>query len=183
MKQKLLRIFLLFCILIFIAITSAAEIYRWTDENGKVIFGDKPPRGKTATAVRIENTKNSGAQFASPAQIKNFERRAAQSRPLKAKPKKKVNADCRRYISKLNKVEIFLEHTNSPRDQLKARDLRKLAKGYCGNTRLTQKFSDAYCNNYRKKLNKTKIFLEHTSTSRDEQKVKDLQKQIARECQ
>lgn len=174
---------LIFAILLCSATINAAEVYRWTDDNGNVIFGDKPPKNKAATSVHIEHNKKSGTQFADPAQIKNFERGATKTQQRKSTPKKRIDADCRRYISQLNKVEIFLEHSNSPRDQLKARDLRKLAKNNCGDTRLTQKFSDSYCHNYRKKLEKISIFLEHTSTPLDEQKVKDLRKQIARECE
>lgn len=182
MKRTSRSAFLILCILLLSAATGTAGVYRWTDDNGTVIFGDTPPKDKTATAVRIENTKKSGATFANPKQIKSFERYAAKPHRNKPKPKKKISTDCRRYISKLNKVEIFLEHTDSPRDQLKARDLRRLAKKYCGATRLTQKFSDSYCNRYQKNLNKTEIFLEHTSSPRDEQKAKDLKSQIAREC-
>lgn len=180
MKKTLLPVFL--CVLLSGVTASAAEVYRWTDDNGKTMFGDKPPADKTATAVRIDHAQKSGAQFADPVQIKKFERSANKTRPAKKASKKKINANCRRYISQLNKVEIFLEHTNSPRDQLKARDLRKLASKNCGGTPLTQKFSDAYCKRYRRTLSKTEIFLEHTSSPRDEQKVKDLKKQLAREC-
>lgn len=182
MKKILLPGFLLSCMLLPGAASNAADVYQWTDDNGKTVFGDTPPQNKVATPVHIGNTKNSGAQFAKPAQVKDFERSANKVRPKKAASKKKIDADCRRYISQLNKVEIFLEHTDSPRDQLRARDLRKLIKKSCGKTRKIQKFSDSYCHRYQKKLRETTIFLEHTSNPRDEQKVVDLKKQIAREC-
>jgi Domain of unknown function (DUF4124) len=178
-----MKTFLLIVILCSLAGTSVAEVYRWTDDSGKIVFGDKPPKGKNATTVNIENTQKSGTQFANPEQIKNFERGANQARPNKPAPTKRINSDCRRYIGQLNKVEIFLEHTNSPRDQLKARDLRNLIKRSCGNTQLTQKFSDGYCNRYRRNLRKTEVFLEHTDSPRDRQKVADLQNQITRECE
>ncbi len=164
-----------------------AGVYRWKDDNGKTVFGDTPPKNKTATAVSIENTKNSGTQFATPEQTKNIERDARNRQHKKVtsasrQSRNNIDSYCRRYISELNKVEIYLQHTDTQRDQLKARDLRKLITKECAGNMLTKKFDDARCTRYRKDLSKTEIFLEHTSNPRDEQKVKDLQKQIAREC-
>jgi Domain of unknown function (DUF4124) len=177
-----MKAFLLLVVLYSLTDVGMAEVYRWTDDSGKVVFGDKPPKDKNATTVNIQNTQKSGTQFANPAQVKNFERSTTQSHPAQPAPAKRIDSDCRRYISQLNKVEVFLEHTNSPRDQLKARDLRKLIKRSCDNARLTQKFSDGYCNRYRRNLRKTEVFLQHTDSPRDRQKLKDLQKQIVREC-
>ena len=163
-----------------------AEVYRWKDENGKIVFGDTPPSDKAATAVGIENTENSGTRFATPDQVKDIERDAKSHRrknPLASRqPGNNIDAHCRQYISELNKVDIYLQHTNTRRDQLKARDLRKLIKKECADDVLTQKFDDRKCASHRRKLSKVEIFLEHTSSPRDEQKAKDLKKQIAREC-
>jgi len=177
---------LLLCAFIF-CITiepGQAGVYRWKDDNGKTVFGDTPPKDKTATTVNIENTENSGTQFATPEQTKNIERDAKNRRHKKVPSASRNNIDsyCRRYISELNKVEIYLQHTDTQRDRLKARDLRKLITKECAGNVLTKKFDDARCTRYRKDLSKTEIFLEHTPNPRDEQKVKDLQKQIAREC-
>ena len=163
--------------------TSLADVYRWKDDKGQIVFGDTPPKDKKTTVVRIENTKKSGTQFAEPGLIKNIEQEAAQQRQNKPVLVKTVDSYCRRYISDLNKVEIFLEHTNSPRDQQKAHDLRKLIKRECGDNLSTQKFADSYCKRYREDLSKTEIFLEHTNSRRDQNKVIDLRKQIARECE
>ncbi|HHI94587.1 MAG TPA: DUF4124 domain-containing protein [Gammaproteobacteria bacterium] len=188
MKQTPRPVTLLLCIFILcIAMEPAhAGVYRWKDDNGKIVFGDTPPKDKTATAVNIDNTENSGTQFATPEQTKDIERDAKKRRyktsSTSRQPRNKIDSHCRRYISELNKVDIYLEHTDTPRDHLKARDLRKLIKKECGNKVLTQKFDDGRCASYRRKLSKTEIFLEHTPNPRDEQQVKDLKKQIAREC-
>jgi len=188
MKQTQRPTILLLCaIMLCITIEPGqAGVYRWKDDNGKIVFGDAPPKDKTSTAISIENTENSGTQFASPEQVKNIERdannRLHKTPSTSRQSRKKIDSHCRRYISELNKVDIYLQHTDSPRDQLKARDLRKIIKKECGNNVLTQKFDDKKCANYHSKLNKTEIFLEHTSNPRDEQKVNDLKKQIAREC-
>lgn len=160
-----------------------AEVYRWKDEKGRIVFGDAPPKDKKTTAISIENTENSGTQFATPESIRDVKQGAMHRQQKKPETTIRVDSHCRRYLSDLNKVEIYLEHTNSPRDQQKARDLRKLIKRECNKDLLSQKFSDSYCRHYREKLSKTEIFLEHTNTPRDQNKAKDLRKQIARECQ
>jgi len=188
MKQIQRPVILSLCTFILcITIESGqAEVYRWKDDNGKIVFGDTPPKDKTATAISIENTDNSGTQFATPEQTKAIERDAKNRRhktpSTTRQSRNNIDSHCRRYISELNKVDIYLQHTDTPRDQLKARDLRKIIKKECGNNVLTQKFDDGKCARYRRKLSKTEIFLEHTSNPRDEQKVKDLKKQITREC-
>jgi hypothetical protein len=161
---------------------SPAEIYQWTDKHGNTVFGDKPPKHKDATSVDIDVIENSGTQFATPNQVKSIEREAAQPSRQKRVSKQPVDAHCRRYISDLNKVEIYLEHSNSPRDQQKASDLRKLIKRECSAEQLAQKYDDWRCKRYKEDLTKTEIFLEHANSPRDQRKADDLRKQIAREC-
>lgn len=184
MKQVPQPILFLLCTLILCAIAgpSQAEVFRWKDNNGQIVFGDSPPKNKTATAVSIDNTENSGAQFATPGQVKDIEQNA-QSRHRQNRASTHIDSRCRSYVSQLNKIEIFLQHTPTDLDKQKARDLRKLIKIECGNEVLTLKHDDWQCKRYRTDLNKAEIYLEHTFTERDEQKVKDLKKQIASECQ
>ncbi|MBL1277176.1 MAG: DUF4124 domain-containing protein [Ectothiorhodospiraceae bacterium] len=176
----------LFCLGVMVAgITApinAAEVYRWKDDSGKIVYGDKPPNDKPSTPVTVKNTENTGAQFATTGQVKKLERDAQKGRRATRSPPPRTDGHCRSYVSQLNRVEIFLEHTNTPRDQLKARDLRKLIKKECSRKLLTQKFDDSQCKRYRKSLTKTEIFLEHTPSPRDEFKARDLRIQIAREC-
>ena len=93
-----------------------------------------------------------------------------------------IDSHCRGYVSELNKIEIFLQHTPTDLDRQKAKDLRKLIKVECSNKVLTQKYDDSRCKRYRTDLTKTEIFLEHTPTDRDQQKIIDLKNQIFREC-
>ncbi len=185
--QQLTTLILCVFILCMTIAPGQAGVYRWKDDDGKIVFGDTPPKDKTATAVNIENTEHSGTQFATPDQVKDIERdaknRRPKSPPASRQSRNKIDSHCRRYISELNKVDIYLQHTDTERDRLKARDLRKLIKKECANNVLTQKFNDGRCTRYRKKLSETEMFLEHTSSPRDEQKAEDLKKQIARECQ
>lgn len=184
MIQSTSQTILLLFIVIFCFTTglSSAEIYQWTDDNGKTVFSDAPPKHKDATTIDIKGTEKSGTRFATPKQVKSIERDAAQPPRQTRTPPQQIDAHCRRYVSDLNKVEIYLEHSNSPRDQHKANDLRKLIAKECSPEQLAKKFDDWRCKHYREDLNKTEIFLEHANSPRDQRKADDLRKQIAREC-
>lgn len=176
------RIILLFC-LSLIAGLCQAEVYRWQDEHGKTVFGDKPPKDKAATAVPIDGSDQSGTQFATPELIRDMENDAKYGQRDKRTAKQKpVDYHCRNYVSQLNKVEIYLQHTPSQRDQQKANDLRQLIKKECSDEVLSRKYDDWQCKRYREDLTKAEIYLQHTTTQRDRQRVKDLRQQIAREC-
>ncbi len=41
-----------FSLLLFIHTTSSAEVYKWTDENGQVHYGQQPPQGKQAQQIK-----------------------------------------------------------------------------------------------------------------------------------
>ena len=179
------RIFVILS-LIMLSTPSYAEVYRWVDQHGNVVFGDKPPKEHedSAEAVTIDTTEQSGTRFASPNQIKNFEDDAQNRQPnvSDTTPDRRMDSRCRNYISQLNKIEIYLEHTRTARDEQKAADLRKLINKECGDHIRYQKHDDWQCQRYREDLNKAEIYFEHTPSERDRHKIEDLRKQITREC-
>ena len=80
----------LFCLGVMVAgITApinAAEVYRWKDDSGKIVYGDKPPNDKPSTPVTVKNTENTGAQFATTGQVKKLERDAQKGRRATRSP-------------------------------------------------------------------------------------------------
>lgn len=44
------------CALLALAWPAAAQVYKWTDENGKVHYGDKPQGAKAATTIATPAT-------------------------------------------------------------------------------------------------------------------------------
>jgi hypothetical protein len=70
--------FLFLCTLLFAAVADAAEVYRWTDEAGRVHFGERPPPGG---AERIELQQQAAPP---PGDTGMAERRARQQRMLEA---------------------------------------------------------------------------------------------------
>jgi hypothetical protein len=180
MKRQ--RLVICFCLCLGAGLAQA-EVYRWQDDNGKVVFGDTPPKDKAATAILIDNTDNSGTQFAAPELVKDMEDDAKNPRhPSRAPRHSPMDSRCRGYVSQLNKIEIYLQHTPTQRDRHRASDLRQLIKQECGDAVLSFKHDDWQCKRYREDLTKAEIYLQHTPTQRDRQRVKDLREQIAREC-
>lgn len=45
----------------------SAQLYKWQDENGVVHFTDKPPKGKTATKMRVKAPPTMGGDADEPA--------------------------------------------------------------------------------------------------------------------
>ncbi len=168
------------------------EVYRWVDDNGNVVFGDSPPpslkKAKKLKPIVIETPTPTGTQFATPEQIQQMQDDAKTRQRTKSSAPNNIDTQCRTYISQLNKVEIYLEHTSTARDEQKAKDLRKLIKMECGpqalyaNHRYRADKNDWRCKQYRENIAKIEIYLEHTPTDRDKQTAIDLRKQAAREC-
>jgi glutaredoxin len=48
-----MKLFLLIVILLSIMSGASAEILKWTDSNGKVYFGDRPPAGADTSVVEV----------------------------------------------------------------------------------------------------------------------------------
>lgn len=69
---------------VFVAVallgTAQAKVYKWTDANGKVHYGERPPPGADVENVRIE--RKATAEEAAP--VSASERRARQRKLLKA---------------------------------------------------------------------------------------------------
>ncbi len=162
-----------------------AEVYRWLNDDGELIYGDKPPEGSRADAVPIENRAAQGMKFATPEQVEQFHTDAQTRKKTEPAPGNSnlSKSYCRRYRSDLNKIEIYLQHTYSVRDAQKASDLRKIIKRECSDINLSAEDNRSRCRSYHEEIVKTEIYLEHTPNPRDKQKVKDLRKQIARECE
>lgn len=61
------------------AISSAASVYKWTDENGVTHFGDRQPSGQQAESVSIRTGKRSESNRQSPQErVKALEEREAE---------------------------------------------------------------------------------------------------------
>ena len=164
----------------------AAEMYQWENQQGEMVFGDRPPGGVDATPITVDEIPRTGNRFSSEQQIQRMHQDAAIRREVERREldrsQPRIDSHCREYISQLNKAEIQIERSYNVRDAQKAIDLRKLIKKECGENVYSIKHDDWRCRQYRRELEKAKIYLQHTPNSVDEKKVDVLTGQIAREC-
>ncbi len=152
-----------------------AEAYQWRDENGNLVFSDKPPSENKADKIQLRPLEKSGANFGTSNEWQGLEFENREEKPL--------NSFCRRKVSELNKIRTFLQHSNNDRDKQKASDLEDLITQECGKQALSQRFNDSHCDRYRRQATKIRIYLKHTPNDRDKQRLTDLQEQIKLECQ
>jgi len=150
------------------------DTYRWHDAEGNLVFSDKPPEGVDAKRVELTPLKKGGLNLGSTPD------NASPSPPPTTATK--TNHHCRSDVSKLNKITAFLRHTPNALDRQKAKNLRLLIIQQCGRQALTRRYKDHYCDDYRREIAKIRIYLKQAPNDKDEQRLKDLQYQIKREC-
>jgi hypothetical protein len=108
---------------------SQAEMYRWINEKGDVAYGDMPPKDVEAELISADKVTPSGTAFATNQQIEDLHNEL--DAPQKSEKAKPTDYYCRGYVSDLNKLEIYLEHTVTDRDKQKVIDLRKQIEREC----------------------------------------------------
>ena len=167
-----------------IATSAEAEVYRWQDKNGEPVYGDVPPDGVQAEVLTVEEISESGTHLATPQAIDKMKKELDENTEGRNNKSSDHRMDyhCRNYVSQLNKIEIYLDHTYTDRDAQKAKDLRALIKKECGRDARKIKHSDWRCTDYQQDLAKTELHVKHSSNDRDLQKIQDLKKRISREC-
>ncbi|NOY73180.1 MAG: DUF4124 domain-containing protein [Gammaproteobacteria bacterium] len=113
-----MRINIIFYILSSLVFTgaSAAEVYRWTDENGNVQFGDNPNQTKFVEQIKIPIFKD-----ADPAYLKHLQQQkkylnARQDERQKNAVKKEKESQLKKALAlkckdARNKLKIFTENS------------------------------------------------------------------------
>lgn len=96
---------LLFALLLAIAAPSSAEMYRWTDENGRVHFSDRQSQNSTEVSVKEDN---------------NFRGREAQERVLRA-----ARADRNWSKPHYQEKQVIPKHNPQPEDVIAERKMEE----------------------------------------------------------
>lgn len=104
MPMKTLTALLLTPALALLALSAQADMYKWTDANGRVFFGDKPPSG-ARNAVNL-----SPAAAAAPAP----QEAARPAEPAAAKPA--PNKDSRSMMERQKRMADILQQENEERE-------------------------------------------------------------------
>jgi len=104
------------------ALTAQAQLYRWTDDSGKVYYTDTPP---PANAKNVQQ-KGSARQVTTAPQQSYALRQAAKSFPVTIYTSKDCGNPCKKGLDHLNKRGVpFAEKIVASQDEIE--ELTKLA--------------------------------------------------------
>lgn len=108
----------IYCLLIAILVVpgfTAAEVYRWTDEYGRVHYGDKPTSG--SSEINVKNKSGAGKAADKPA--RPVSRLEAQQRYLRARELERADKKQARAEAKQLKAERKRNCEQAKKDQKK----------------------------------------------------------------
>lgn len=71
-------------LLLVLSFTSNAQIYKWTDSEGKVHYSDKKPAGSGAESIKVRTQKNSSSPANAQEQAQALEQKQQQELEAKA---------------------------------------------------------------------------------------------------
>jgi len=117
-----------FALLLFCSTSAFAEIYKWTDKDGNVHFGDNPQSEENATELNINTDARSGVTHSS-GRDKDRDRllkNRAEERAEKAEKKKKYEAKKK----KMRRKCLLANYSSKQRAKSEKR-LRKSISRYC----------------------------------------------------
>ncbi|WP_319238668.1 DUF4124 domain-containing protein [uncultured Propionivibrio sp.] len=112
-SSKLIKTVLTLCLVTATAVASA-QIYRWKDENGRIVFSDKPPEGRVRQQEKLDTPLSSasgGAQKNLAEQEISFQKRQKEARERAEKTDKEeaAQAEKQEYCTSLRRQLMALE--------------------------------------------------------------------------
>ena len=113
------------CIAIAALAAQAQTVYKWTDKDGKVHFGDQPPADRDATAQRI-----SGGGASSEEQMPYATQMAAKTNPVVVYTSNDCGDLCSKGLSLLTKRGVPFTEKNAEKNPDDAEALKKIAGGF-----------------------------------------------------
>ena len=112
--------------LLALALTAQAQLYRWTDESGRVHYTDTPPPTNAKNVQKKGSARPGGAEAASAAQQSYALQQAAKNFPVVVYTSKECGDPCKKGIDHLKKRGVpFTEKVVSKQDEID--ELIKLA--------------------------------------------------------
>ena len=112
-SSKLIKTVLTLCLVTAAAVASA-QIYRWKDENGRIVFSDKPPEGRTRQQEKLDAPLPSApgsTQKSLAEQEISFQKRQKEARERAEKTGKEeaAQAEKQEYCTSLRRQLMALE--------------------------------------------------------------------------
>ena len=120
-----MRVLIAFSLLAF-ALTAQAQLYRWTDESGKVHYTDTPPPANAKNVQKKGSARPGGAEAASAAQQPYALQQAVKNFPVVVYTSKDCGDPCKKGLAYLNKRGVpYTEKVVAKQDEID--ELIKLA--------------------------------------------------------
>jgi len=113
-SSELIKTVLTLCLVTATAVASA-QIYRWKDENGRIVFSDKPPEGRVRQQEKVgappSSTPSGGAPKSLAEQEISFQKRQKEARERAEKTGKEeaAQAEKQEYCTSLRRQLMALE--------------------------------------------------------------------------
>ena len=111
-----------FVILIFMFSSSGAEIYKWTDENRKIHFGDRPVNKHKAEQLQYDTTSRAGITHSSG----DNKERARMTKELETDRKERADKRAKTHAKKLKKQRRCAAARDTLKRQQNANSVYKL---------------------------------------------------------
>jgi hypothetical protein len=113
-----MRVLIAFSLLAF-ALAAFAQIYRWTDESGKVHYTDTPPPSKAKNVQKKASARPAGVGAASAAQQSYALQQAVKNFPVIVYTSKECGDPCGKGIDHLKKRGVpFTEKVVASQDEI-----------------------------------------------------------------
>jgi glutaredoxin len=120
-----MRVLIAFSLLAF-ALTAQAQLYRWTDESGKVHYTDTPPPANAKNVQKKGSARLGGAEADSAAQQSYALQQAVKNFPVVVYTSKDCGDPCKKGLDYLKKRGVpYTEKVVAKRDEID--ELTKLA--------------------------------------------------------
>jgi glutaredoxin len=120
-----MRVLIAFSLLAFV-LTAQAQLYRWTDESGKVHYSDTPPPANARNVQKMGSARPGGAEAATAKQQPYALQQAVKNFPVLVYTSKDCGDPCKKGIDFLKKRGVpFTEKDVAKQDEIDA--LIKLA--------------------------------------------------------
>ena len=113
------------CIAVAALAAQAQTVYKWTDKDGKVHFGDQPPSDRDATAQRIQ-----GGGASSEEQMPYATQMAAKANPVVVYTSNDCGDLCAKGLALLGKRGVPFTEKNAEKNPDDAEALKKIAGGF-----------------------------------------------------
>ncbi|PAV24692.1 uncharacterized protein DUF4124 [Tamilnaduibacter salinus] len=92
---------------------AAAEVYQWTDENGRTHFGDRPPQSQSSKSVSINTAEPVGTDRDRQEKLNQFLEERREAREAEREERRQAEAEAAKQAKRCKKLSGYIKHQKS----------------------------------------------------------------------